>query len=367
MVASRELALIAWQRGRGRPQWLRRLEADHGPVEEWWSDRAAILRAAGLHRDACDRLASPTVDEAARRDVETLDRLGWRPVDPSSVTGLGDLPEPPLLLFARGGLQLCDATPSASLAVVGARRATGYGLRITRRLVGELAAVGVTVISGLARGIDATAHAATLDVGGITVAVLGAGPDVVYPPEHGPLQERIVERGLLLTEHLPGEPPRPGHFPHRNRVLVALAQALLVVEARIKSGTLTSVRWAADLGRDVLVVPGPVDTPLAEGPLQLLREGATPVGSASHVLEELGLSDVAGSTRISAQGRRVSPDDVSNEEERILTWLAGDGLDLDELVGVSGEPPGRLLTVLLALEVRGRVERDPGGLRFRAS
>ena len=166
---------------------------------------------------------------------------------------------------------------------------------------------------------------------------------------------------MLLTEHPPGVPPRPWHFPRRNRILVALSQALLVIESRLKSGTLTSVRWAADLGREVLVVPGAVDARLSEGPLQLLREGATPVGTAGHVLEALGLDvDIASRSFAAAPAPVLTP-----AEHRLLALLDGDGMRLDDLVRMSGEAPGRLLTLLLALEVNGRVVRGDG-LRYRA-
>jgi DNA processing protein len=288
--------------------------------------------------------------------MERLEALGWRTLDAAEIPGVSTLPEPPVLLFASGALDVGGGV----IAVVGARRATGYGLRTAERMSRELAAAGVLVVSGLARGIDAAAHEGALSAGGRTVAVLGCGPDVAYPPENADLQHRIGDSGVLLTEHPPGVPPLPGHFPRRNRILVAVAQALLVIESRLKSGTLTSVRWACDLGRDVLVVPGPVDSRLSEGPLHLLREGATPVGTAGHVLEALGLDDHVG-TRPYVP---VNESSLTAAERRLLALLDGEGMHLDELVRVSGEPPGRLLTLLLALEVNGRVVRGDG-LRYR--
>lgn len=353
----RRARLIAWVRGQGRASWLRALEARNGPVEEWWNDRSALLAESGLPRRLWARLVEPTLEADAARDIERLETLGWRTLDPAEVPGVSVLPEPPVLLFASAALDVDVGV----IAIVGARRASGYGLRTAERLSRELASAGVVVVSGLARGIDAAAHEGALSAGGRTVAVLGCGPDVAYPPENADLQHRIGDRGVLLTEHPPGVPPLPGHFPRRNRILVALAQALLVIEARRKSGTLTSVRWAADLGRDVLVVPGAVDSRLSEGPLQLLREGATPVGSAGHVLEALGL-DAHIATRPYVSVNETS---LTAAERRLLALLDGDGMDLDDLVRVSGEPPGRLLTLLLALEVNGRVVRGDG-LRYRA-
>jgi DNA processing protein len=247
------------------------------------------------------------------------------------------------------------------LAVVGARRASAYGLRITQALVEGLSAQGVMVLSGLARGIDARAHAVTLAAGGQTLAVLGSGPDRAYPPEHRDLQDRIGRDGVVLTEYLAGTPPKPPHFPRRNRILVALADALLVVEARGRSGTLTSASWAADLGREVLVVPGPVDSELSEGPLQLLREGATPVGSVAHVLQALGL-DPDVSSAVGGPSINVV---LTPSEERICALLSSGALDLDDLVRLSGEAPSRVLSIVLSLEARGALTREADGRSFR--
>lgn len=357
VVIMRRTRLIAWVRGRGRATWLRELEARHGPVEEWWDDRSALLSESGLPRRLWAQLVEPDLETHAARDTERLEILGWTTLDPADIPGLASLPEPPVLLFASRKLEL----GVGAVAVVGARRASGYGLRTSARMSRELASAGVLVVSGLARGIDAAAHEGALSAGGRTLAVLGCGPDVAYPPENADLQRRIGDRGMLLTEHPPGVPPRPWHFPRRNRILVALSQALLVIESRLKSGTLTSVRWAADLGREVLVVPGAVDARLSEGPLQLLREGATPVGTAGHVLEALGLDvDIASRSFAAAPAPVLTP-----AEHRLLALLDGDGMRLDDLVRMSGEAPGRLLTLLLALEVNGRVVRGDG-LRYRA-
>jgi DNA processing protein len=185
------------------------------------------------------------------------------------------------------------------------------------------------------------------------VAVLGSGPDRPYPPEHAELLQAILGSGGAVTEHLPGTPPRAHHFPRRNRLLVALCEGLVVAEARLKSGTTTSVRWALDLGKEVMAVPGPVDQALGQGTLALLRDGAIPVGSAAEILEVLGYARPA-------LIRADEAERLSAPEFRLLDLLQGGALDLDELARLSGEPPGRLLALLLNLEVRGRVVRDPG-------
>jgi DNA processing protein len=195
----------------------------------------------------------------------------------------------------------------------------------------------------------------------MTVAVLGCGPDVFYPPENEDLQERIGREGVVLSEYLPGTGPLPWCFPRRNRILVALADAVLVVEARRQSGTLTSAAWAADLGRELLVVPGPIDSELSAGPVDLLRDGATAVGSVAHVLEALGLA---------ADQRPAAPSPGADAvftpaEDRLLALLSGGALDLDELVRISGEAPSRVIAMTLSLEARGVLARESDGRSLR--
>jgi DNA processing protein len=330
------------------------LERLHGPVEVWWSDRGQKLR---------DTPAAPLAEDAGRVDAGTasaldrLERIGFRAIEASAWPRLLTLPDPPAILFQRG---IAWERGRAALAVVGARRATAYGLRVTEALAGGVARKGVAVLSGLARGIDAAAHRAALAAGGATLAVLGCGPDRAYPPEHRELQERIGRDGVVLSEYLPGTPPKPPHFPRRNRILVALADAVLVVEARKKSGTLTSAAWAADLGREVLVVPGPIDSELSEAPIELLREGATPVGCVAHVLEALGVAADAAPQAPARPGFTLT-----EPEQRLLALLEGGPLDLDELVRLAGEAPSQILTRTLSLEARGVLLREADGRSFR--
>jgi DNA processing protein len=353
----RALALVGLAiatRQRASLRTLRDLELRHGPVDDWWSvpGRRASA-AAGDERLA--GLAEGGLDAEAARALAALERAGFSVVETGAWPRLLELPDPPAVLFQRG-----EARPAVrTLAVVGARRATAYGLRVTDLLVDGLARRDVAVASGLARGIDARAHRSALAAGGFTLAVLGCGPDSAYPPEHRDLQDRIGREGVVISEYLPGTRPLPPHFPRRNRILVALSDAVLVIEARRRSGTLTSVGWAADLGREVLVVPGPVDSELAEGPLDLLREGATAVGSVAHVLEALGLPP-ADAPALATRGPALG-----EAEERVVALLEGGALDLDEIVRTSGEAPSRVLTIVLSLEARGVIARLADGRSFR--
>ena len=332
--------------GLGWSAW-RHLETRFGPWPRWWSDAGAALEAMGVSRKRQDRFRTrcdERVDAALDRAVE----LGYEPRPIEELPLIRGLPDPPGVLLVAGTMR-----PVPTVAVVGARACSDYGQRMARRLAEGLAAAGVVVASGLARGIDGEAHRGALAAGGCTLAVLGSGPDRPYPREHAGLLQSIVQSGIVLTEHLPGVPPREHHFPRRNRLLVAAAQALVVVEARIRSGTFTSVRWAADLGRDVLVVPGPVDLELGEGTLQLLREGATPVGTVDHVLEALGVSSPLTSARSGPAERRLTA-----AEARLLALLGSEFLPLDTIVRALGEPPGQVLAMLLELELTGVLKRD---------
>lgn len=370
MDPSRAAALVGLHvatAGRAGARLLGSLESAAGPLESWWFRRdVAFSPPAGCAPALVAALLDRAVDAAAARAEDALRRAGFVVDGAEDWPPLRALPDPPAALFRKGRA----FAAGAALAVVGARAATAYGRRATRLFAGAAAQAGACVVSGLARGVDAEAHRAALDVGGSTVAVLGCGPDRAYPPENAELQERIGAEGALLTEHLPGVPPLARHFPRRNRILAALADAALLVEARIKSGSLTTVRWAADLGRDVLVVPGPYDAPLSEGPLELLREGATPVYAVEHVLEALGLStEIARPPTPSAGGEDGAADDerdVSPSEERLLALVRGAPTDLDDLVRLSGEPPSRVLTAVLALETRGLLRRGEDGRSFTA-
>ena len=257
-----------------------------------------------------------------------------------------------LLLAVRGDPK---ALGGAFAAIVGARRATAYGLAVARRLAADLAAHGVGVVSGLARGIDAAAHRGALEAGGCTVAVLGCGPDRVYPPGHERLAEEIVGRGAVVSELPPGAPPFAYHFPLRNRLISALSEAVVVVEARARSGSLITVEHAAEQGREVLAVPGPIDAPESEGPNRLLRDGVAPALDAGDVLRAIGREPAAAA-------RSRNPGEPVDPEARAL-WLAlrSEPATRDELGARLGVSAQELARRLLPLELEGRVREDRDG------
>jgi DNA processing protein len=250
---------------------------------------------------------------------------------------LAEIPFPPECLWTRGRRDLL-ARPA--VAVVGARAATRHGLAMAEQLAGDLARAGLVVVSGLARGIDSAAHRGALDAGGTTIAVLGTGIDEVYPPENGELHERIAADGLLVTEFPLGAFANPAHFPQRNRIISGLSKAVVVVEARERSGSLITARLAGEQGRDVMVVPGPAGTGQNRGGHALLKDGAKLVESAVDILQELGLDGSAPPAFRSTETVEFTVDDVARQMQI---------------------PAGEALARLLEWELTGEVQRIGSG------
>lgn len=261
--------------------------------------------------------------------------------------------DPPPVLYLQGRLPPPEAL---CVAVVGSRRATVYGKQVAEELGAALSEAGVWVVSGLARGVDGAAHRGALRGGGRTVAVLGCGLDVVYPPEHASLQEEVAARGAVVSEFPPGTPPHQLHFPARNRIISGLSRGVVVVEAAAKSGALITAELALDQGRDVFAVPGPVTSPLSRGTNRLLKEGARLVEEAADVLAEYGVDALLPARE--GRGRRA----LNAGERRLLELLAATPLHLDQLAAETGLPAADLNAALLFLEVEGLVRRLPGHL-----
>ena len=277
-----------------------------------------------------------------------------------------DLADPPLLLFAEGDLSLLAAP---SVAVVGSRHATAQGVDNARAFAQALSAAGVTVVSGLARGIDAAAHEGALEgqlllapagrPGG-TVAVVGTGLDVVYPKGHTALARRIAARGLMLSEFPLGTPPLRGNFPKRNRLVAALARGTLVVEAAVQSGSLITARLAAEQGREVFAIPGSIHAPQARGCHALIRQGAKLVESAQDILEDLRFTSSAAT-----EPGTPSVEASCTTEDELLRAMGHDPVSLDALQARTGMTTAHLQARLLELELSGDVARLPGGLLQR--
>ena len=278
------------------------------------------------------------------------------------------VPTAPATLHVRGSLVEGDAL---AVAVVGSRRATPYGLEVAETLAADLAARGVTIVSGLARGVDTAAHRGALRVGGRSIAVLGSGVDVVYPPENARLAEEIVARGALVSQFAPGTPPLPHHFPTRNAVIAGLSLAVVVVEAAERSGSLITARLAAELGREVLATPGRVTAPESRGANRLIQDGAALALGWEDVVAALPArwkACVDTRERIEALGPRGAAaasgeDRPSAATRRVLSLLGEDPLEIDHVIERSGLGAGPVSAALLDLELEGRV-RQIEGKRF---
>ena len=285
-------------------------------------------------------------------------RLGIAAVpwgDASYPVLLAPIPDPPLVLWMRGDPSAFD---QPSVAIVGSRAATSYGLEAASRLAGDLAAAGALVVSGLARGVDSAAHRGALAAGGRTAAVLGSGVDVVYPPEHRGLCDAVAADGVVLSEWPPGTAPRPFHFPARNRIISGLSLAVVVVEAAEKSGSLITAGCALEQGRAVMAVPGSILSGRHRGCHALIRDGAAVVDSAEDVLAELRGSSLHPAAR---EGPAPAPSD------RLLACMhPGESYDVESLGRETGLTAPQLLSKLLGLELRGVVRRIDGGRFVRA-
>ncbi|NUZ06434.1 DNA-processing protein DprA [Piscinibacter koreensis] len=259
--------------------------------------------------------------------------------------------DPPLLLYAEGHVDLLQAD---AVAVVGSRNPTPQGLADARAFAAALSRSGLTVVSGLALGIDGAAHDGALDGSGSTVAVVGTGLDRVYPKSHLKLAHRIAAAGLIVSELPIGTPPLPPHFPSRNRIIAGLTRGTLVVEAALESGSLITARLAAEAGRDVFAIPGSIHSPLARGCHALIKQGAKLVDSAADVLDELGV------TSAPALPRAVATAAPPAKEDALLAALGFDPISIDSLVERTGLSAGELSVRLLDHELEGRVKRLPG-------
>jgi len=268
---------------------------------------------------------------------------------PSLLAAIHD-PPPGLYLRGNGSPELLDAP---AVAIVGARACSAYGRSVARSLARDLAAAGLVVVSGLARGVDGEAHRGALDAGGITLAVLGCGIDRDYPAAHGELARRISERGLVLSEYEPGVEPAPWRFPARNRIIAGMARATVVVEARERSGALITADFALEEGREVLAVPGEITSALSAGTNALLRLGATPVTRSDDVLESLGVVPVPQT--VSAP--------LGPEANALLDRLRDGARTADELVRLADVDPAQGSAALIELELAGKVALEDGVYR----
>lgn len=339
------------------PARLERLITRCGSVEAAWRAAPADMFAAGLDGRTIEALlaAQRTIDldaeleRAARADVRLISRE-----DANYPAVLAQIPTPPPLLYVRGALSEVDAW---SVAIVGTRSPTTYGREATRRIAEELTGNGVTIVSGLAIGVDTIAHTTALDCGGRTIAVLGSGVDMIYPERNRALAERIMGNGALISEFPLGTRPTPQLFPVRNRLISGLSLGTLVIEAGQKSGALITVNYALEQGRDVFAVPGPIFSPKSAGTNQLIRDGAGLVMSGQHILEALNLNAATAQQEVQA----ALPDDPT--EAALLDLLTFDAQHIDELRRQSDLPITVVSSTLAIMELKGMV-RQAGAMQY---
>lgn len=292
-------------------------------------------------------------------EIERVARLGARHLfvdDPEYPGLLAELDNAPPVLTLRGDIALLQRR---SVAMVGARNASAAGCRMAQTMAQALGRSGIVVVSGLARGIDAAAHRGSLDTG--TIGVIAGGIDIVYPPEHAELQERVAAEGLLIAEMPPGTEPRARHFPHRNRIIAGLCAGTVVVEAVPKSGSLITARLAGEAGREVMAVPGSPLDPRSRGCNQLIREGANLVQDASEIAELVAPLDHRALSASPLAPHFDFISDAGDAERKAVNELLGPNFaSVDDLVRMSGLPAAQVQMVLLEYELAGRLERGAG-------
>jgi DNA processing protein len=335
-----------------------RLLSHFGSMEAAWGAGAGELRAAGLDQGTVSSVLSERGsispdDEMSRLDAAGIKAYTWN--DPEYPARLKEIDDKPPVLYVRGELAPVD---EVAVAVVGTRRATPYGRQAAEHFATDLASNGVTVVSGLARGIDAVAHRAAMAAGGRTIAVLACGLDIVYPAEHAKLAREITEHGALVSDYPLGMQPRSEFFPRRNRILSAMSLGVLVVEGGEGSGSLITARYALDQNREVFAVPGSIYSPGHRGTNKLIQDGeAKLVSSTEDILEELNLKMVTQQIEL----REIVPTDPT--EAKLLSVLSDQPSHIDDVQRASGLPIASVSSALAVLELKG-VVRQVGPMSF---
>lgn len=328
-----------------------------GDASTAWQAAPEELRSSGLTPKVLERLIEIRKDVNLDTLLEKIAAQGisiltWN--DDAYPQRLKDIEHPPPVLFIRGEFLPED---HFAVAIVGTRRVTAYGRQVTEDLSVFLAANGVTVISGLARGVDAIAHAAALKAGGRTLAVMGCGVDRIYPPENRDLAGQIMARGAIISDYPVGTAPESSNFPPRNRIISGLSLAVIVIEAGETSGALITAEFAAEQGREVFAVPGSILAPQSKGTNKLIQMGAQPLLSPNDLLQALDL------TRVGEQkaARRILP--VDKIEAQVLNALGGEPLHVDDLRNLTGLPVEKVSAALVMMELKGMV-RQVGGMQY---
>jgi DNA processing protein len=348
--------------GVGRVTFRKLIGKFGSPLEVFAASREELIGRGGVSEKIAQEITSFPWQEPAMRDVAAARRSNVSIItenDAEYPQALKNAADAPVLLYMQGRLVPAD---DAAIALVGTRTPTHYGLTVTRRMAYELAAAGMTVVSGLARGIDTQAHKGALDAGGRTIAVLGSGIDIPYPPENRELMERIACSGAVISENPFGTRPESGYFPARNRIISGLSRGTVIIEAAEDSGSLITADYTLKQGRMLFAVPGNVSSPVSRGTNNLIKRGAILVETAADILRALGAGDVRGS----AQEPGHELPELSDEEARVLASVTAEPKHIDVLLSESERLPGRLNGLLTGLELKGLVKQLPGKYFVRA-
>ncbi|MEL6151427.1 MAG: DNA-processing protein DprA [Chloroflexota bacterium] len=341
------------------PKRILQLRAAFNSMEAAWHAGEAALQRAGMPEQLATHVVNtrPTIDlEREMQRIARVDAFLLTPDDADYPTLLGDIDDRPATLYVRGSLLPQD---SRAVCVVGTRRATVYGKDAAYALSKELAASGVTIISGLAQGVDVAAHRGALDGGGRTIGVMANGISEVYPAENLELAREIITQGAVLTEMSIGTPPIGQNFPRRNRIMSGMSHGVLVVEAGIKSGALITAGFAADQGRDVFAVPSNIFNKEGRGTNRLIQDGAQLVMGAGDVLDAIDMTHLIRETR--TQAEQVAP--ANDTETALLNLLSNDPIHVDDLVRMTGLPVATVSSTLTLMELKG-LARTVGYMQY---
>lgn len=328
-----------------------------GNLEMAWNAPYDALRQAGLSEKIVEQFLVLRKQVDLSRIMERIDQAGIRVFtwnDEDYPRRLREIDQSPPVLYCQGTIEPEDEW---AVAIVGTRRISAYGRQVTQELSAFLARRGVTVVSGLARGVDALAHQTAIQNGGRTFAILGSGVDKIYPPEHRKLAQEISERGAVISDYAPGTPPDGSNFPPRNRIISGLTLATVVIEAGETSGALITANFAANQGRDVFAVPGSIYAPQSIGTNRLIQDGARPLLKMDDVLESLNLQNIFEKQT----ARRVLPGD--EVEARLLKCLSREPLHIDEISANSGLSIDKVSATLVMMELKGMVQQV-GGMNY---
>jgi DNA processing protein len=330
-----------------------------GDLEAAWKASPAELAEARLGKILIERVVQAREGVDLEKVWEKIQNQGikiltWQ--DESYPQRLKEIDQPPPVLYIRGEYLPDDLF---AVAIVGTRRVTPYGRQITEELSAFLAANGITVISGLARGVDAIAHQSTLKTGGRSIGVLGSGVDKIYPPEHRGLAEQMIKHGAIISDYAPGTPPDASNFPPRNRIISGLSLAVVVIEAGETSGALITAEFAAEQGREIFAVPGSILAPQSKGTNKLIQNGALPLLSVNDLMQALDLTRVGEHKA----ARKIIPADET--EARLMNVLSSEPLHVDEIRNQSELPIEKVSAALALMELKGMV-RQVGGMNYVA-